>query len=231
VRCLEQVRNDVCYLKANVKIVAVGGGLGYGAHGMSHHATEDLAILRALPNLVVLAPADLAEAEGAARAMMAYEGPVYYRCGLKKEPPLHTGPIDFKIGRALQVCEGSDATVIFTGTIGTQVNAAVKELANQGIQCRLVSMHTVKPIDPDAILAAARETGAVITVEEHNLQGGLGSAVAEVLMDAGAYPKKFLRLGLPNTFVSKIGSREWLLDQYGLSPAKIAASIQGVLKG
>ena len=228
-RCFEQIRNDVCYLKANVKIVSIGAGLGYGALGMSHHATEDLAVMRALPNMVVVTPGDVAETEAATRAMIAHEGPFYFRCPLKKDPPLHEGPIDFKIGQAIEVCQGEDATVISTGTIGTQAHAAVKELAQEGIRCRLLSMHTVKPIDREAILAAARETGAIITVEEHVLQGGLGGAAAEVLCDANVYPRKFLRLALPDKFISEVGSQAWLLDRYGLSAAKIAASIKSSL--
>jgi transketolase len=229
IRCLEQIRNDVCYLKANVKIVIIGGGLAYGALGMSHHSTEDIAMMRALPNMVVVAPADFVEAEAATLAMIAHDGPFYYRCGYKQEPPIHAGPIDFQLGRAIQVWDGEDATVIFTGTIGNQAQAALRELTQEGIRCRLLSMHTIKPIDKEAILAAARETGAVITVEEHGIQGGLGSAVAEVLCDAGAHPKKFLRLALPDQFVSLVGSHEWLLDQFGLSAKKIGASIKRLL--
>jgi transketolase len=230
IRCLEQIRNDVCYHNTNVKIVIIGGGLAYGALGVSHHATEDIAVMRALPNMVVVAPCDFAEAEAATRAMIAHDGPFYYRCGYKKEPPVHKGPIDFQLGRAIQVCDGSDATVIFTGTIGNQAQAAVKELAKEGVRCRLISMHTVKPLDQEVLVAAAKQTGAIVTLEEHSIQGGLGGAVAEVLCDAGAYPKKFLRLALPDKFVSLVGGHEWLLDQYGLSARKIAARIRNLLR-
>jgi transketolase len=188
------------------------------------------AAVRASAHAVVVAPGDFAEAEAATRAMIAHDGPLYYRCGYKQEPPIHEGPIHFRLGRAIQVWDGKDATVIFTGTIGNQAQAALRELLKEGIRCRLVSMHTVKPIDKEAILAAAQETGAVITVEEHVVQGGLGSAVAEVLCDAGVYPKKFLRLALPDKFVSLVGSHEWLLDQFGLSARKIQASIKGLLQ-
>jgi transketolase len=186
--------------------------------------------MRALPNMVVVAPCDFAEAEAATRAMIAHDGPFYYRCGYKKEPPIHEGPIDFQLGRAIQVCDGSDATVIFTGTIGNQAHAAVKELAKEGVRCRLISMHTVKPLDQEVLVAAAKQTGAIVTLEEHSIQGGLGGAVAEVLCDAGAYPKKFLRLALPDKFVSLVGGHEWLLDQYGLSARKIAARIRNLLR-
>jgi len=228
-RPLEQIRNDVCYHNANVKIVIIGGGLAYGALGVSHQATEDIAIMRSLPNMVVVCPADLAEAAAATRAMIAYEGPLYYRCGYKKEPDIHTGPIDFELGRAIRVRDGADATLIFTGTIGNQAALAAEELEKEGIRCRVISMHTVKPIDKEAILAAARETGGIITVEEHQIIGGLGGAVAEVLCDECVFPKRFLRIALPDVYVSKVGSHEWLLDQYGLSAPRIAESVRACL--
>ncbi len=230
-RCLEQIRNDSCYHNANVKIVIIGGGLAYGALGVSHQATEDIAIMRALPNMVVVCPCDFAEAEAATHAMIAHHGPVYYRCGYKKEPPVHQGPIDFRFGRAIQVREGRDLTLLFTGTIGNQAAEAAEELSREGIQCRVVSMHTVKPIDREAILAAAAETGGIVVVEEHQLSGGLGGAVAEVLADACAAPKRFLRIALPDVYVSRVGSHEWLLDQYGLSARKIAGSVRTLLGG
>ena len=230
IRCLEQIRNDVCYHKANVKIVIIGGGLAYGALGMSHHSTEDIAIMRSLPNMVVVAPSDFAEAEAATHAMIEHDGPFYYRCGYKKEPMIHQGPIDFKVGRSIQVRDGRDVTVIFTGTVGNQAAEAVEELAKEGIQCRLVSMHTVKPIDREAILAASEETGGIITVEEHVLTAGLGSAIAEVLLDEGCPPKKFRRIGLPDRYVAQVGGHEWLLDYYGLSARKIKQTIRGVVE-
>ncbi len=228
-RCLEQIRNDVCYHNVNVKVVIIGGGLAYGALGVSHQATEDIAIMRALPNMVVFCPCDFAEAEAGVHAMLDYDGPFYYRCGYKKEPPVHEGPIRLKLGKSIQVRDGSDATIIFTGTIGNQVTPAAEALAEQGICCRVISMHTVKPIDRKAIVAAAKETGAIITVEEHQLNGGLGSAVAEVLCDECAAPRKFLRLGLPDKYISKVGGHEWLLDQYGLSAPKIEKTVRTLL--
>ncbi len=230
-RCLEQLRNDVCYHDANVKVVVIGGGLAYGPLGVSHQATEDIAILRALPNMVVFCPCDRAEAAAGVRAMIARPGPFYYRCGYKQEPPVHAGPIDFELGRAIPVREGRDATMIFTGTIGNQALEAAEILAREGIECRLVSMHTVKPIDREAIVAAARETGAVMTIEEHQLSGGLGGAVAEVLCDAGLVPKRFRRLGLPDEYVSQVGTHPWLLRQYGLDAAAIAVALRRLLRG
>jgi transketolase len=220
-RCLEQIRNDVCYHNANVKIVIIGGGLAYGPLGVSHQATEDIAIMRALPNMVVFCPSDFAEAEAGVHAMIAHDGPFYYRCGYKKEPSIHPRKIKFRLGRAIQVRDGADATLFFTGTIGNQVLPAAEALDREGIHCRVVSLHTVKPIDRKAIVRAAKETGAIVTVEEHQLQGGLGGAVAEVLCDEGVAPEKFLRIGLPDVYVSKVGTHEWLLEQYGLSTPRL----------
>ena len=222
IRPLEQIRNDVCYHNANVKIVIIGGGLAYGALGVSHHSTEEIAIMRALPNMVVMAPCDLSEARAATHAMIEYDGPVYYRCGYKDEPPIHKGEIDFKIGRAIQVRDGSDLTLIYCGTIGYNTILAADMLAESGINCRVISMHTIKPIDKEAIIAAAGETGAIVTVEEHNITGGLGGAVAEVLMDAGAGDCKFKRVAIPDVNLSLVGGQEWLEEQYGLSPNAIA---------
>ncbi len=227
-RCLEQIRNDVCYHKVNVKIVIIGGGLAYGALGVSHQSTEDLAIMRALPDMIVVAPADFAEAEAATYAMIEHEGPVYYRCGYKKEPDLHQGTIDFRFGKAIQACDGGDVTLIGTGTVTYRAFQAAKILEKRGIHTRVLSMHTVKPIDADAIVAAARETGGIITVEEHNILGGLGGAVAEVLAEAGI-GVPFRRIGLPDSYVHIVGSHDWLLDHYGFSPGAIAATVQEVL--
>lgn len=229
-RCLEQIRNDVCYHDANVKIVIIGGGMAYGPLGISHHSTEDLAIMRALPNLVVLAPCDFAEAAAATHAMIAHQGPVYYRCGYKKEPPIHHGPIDFKIGKAITVRDGKDATIIFTGTIASEALQAAEKLAEKGIHCRLISMHTVKPIDRQAIVKAARETGIIVTVEEHNIMGGLGGAVAEVLMDEGGLNVKCRRIALPDVNVSLVGSQEWLRKQYHMGADDIVKAVEELVK-
>ena len=228
-RCLEQVRNDVCYHNANVKIVIIGGGMAYGPLGVSHHSTEDLAIMRALPNLKVIAPCDIYEARSAVHAMLAYDGPVYYRCGYKGEKNLHSGPVNFEIGKALKLREGKDAAIIFTGTIGINAVQAADELEKQGYSIKLVSMHTVKPIDIAAVLDAA-ETGCVVTVEEHNICGGMGGAVAEALMDNGAGNIRFKRMALPDVNVCKIGSEEWLRDQYGLGVADIVSTVKSMVK-
>ncbi len=224
-RCLEQIRNDVCYHNANVKIVIIGGGVSYGPLGVSHHSTEDIAILRALPNIVVCVPCDTCEAEAAVRAMIAHDGPFYYRCGYKNEKDIHDGSIDFRLGKALTVREGTDVCVIFTGPIGYNAKLAAEQVQREhGISVRLVSLHTIKPIDRNAITDAARNIGCILTVEEHNLSGGMGSAVAEVLADEGCICK-VKRLALPDVNVSLVGSQEWLRDRYGLGVRGIADEI------
>lgn len=228
-RCLEQIRNDVCYHGANVKIVIIGGGVSYGALGMSHHSTEDLAIMRALPNLVVEVPCDNWEAIAATHAMIEHNGPFYYRCGYKGEKDIHSGPIDFKIGKANVVREGKDITLMFCGPIGSEVVEAADMLEKEGIHCRIVSMHTIKPLDKDAVVDAAKNTGGIVTIEEHNLLGGLGGAVAEVICDLGCQPKAFKRLAFPDVNVAKIGGQKWIRDQYGLQARGIAHSIRSLL--
>ena len=212
-RCLEQIRNDVCYHNANVKIVIIGGGVSYGPLGISHHSTEDIAIMRALPNMVLLVPCDLQEADAATRAMFEYEGPVYYRCGYKGEKDIHHKPFKFEIGKAITVEDGDDCTIIFAGPIGLDAQKAVEAAREKGINCRLLSMHTIKPIDKEAIIKAAKETKRIITVEEHNLSGGLGSAVAEVLADEGCLDIKFKRMALPDIYVHEVGDQQYLREQ------------------
>ena len=214
-RCLEQIRNDVCYHNQNVKIVIIGGGVSYGPLGVSHHSTEDIAIMRALPNMVVIVPCDNYEAEAATYAMIEHNGPVYYRCGDKNESDIHEGPVDFQIGKAIPVTDGTDLAIFFTGPIGYDAKLAVKQLQKEGISVRLVSMHSIKPIDREEIVHCAKNIGRILTLEEHNLSGGLGSAVAEVLADEGCICS-FRRMALPDINVSKVGSQKWLRAQYGL---------------
>lgn len=229
-RCLEHVRNDVCYHNANVKIVSVGGGFTYGAMGASHHALEDLAVMRAMPGLMVVAPGDPVEARAATRAVTAYPGPCYLRLGKAGEPTVHQTAIDFKFGKAIRMRDGRDATLISTGGILQNTVRAAERLANEGIETRLLSMHTVKPLDTEAVLAAARETGAIFTVEEHSILGGLGSAVAEVLAEAEGPKVVFKRIGVPPGFSPHIGSQEYMQERHGLTDEGISKCVAGVLR-
>jgi transketolase len=230
IRCLEQIRNDVCYHNASVKIVAVGGGYAYGSLGMTHHATEDLAIMRALPNMAVVAPGDPLEAECATRAMVSHPGPCYLRLGRAGEPHVHEGPIEFRIGKALVVREGSDGTLISTGGMLQTAARAADRLAGEGVRLRVLSMHTVKPLDEEAVLQAAVQTGAVFTLEEHSIIGGLGGAVAEVVAEAGVDRLRFKRLGLPSGFSPHVGSQEYLQRVNGLCEEEVSRVIRAELR-
>ncbi len=230
-RCLEQLRNDVCYHEANVKVVSVGGGLAYGSLGMSHHGSEDLGALRLLPNMVVVAPGDPVEAELATRAVAHHDGPCYLRLGKAGEPKVHSGPIDFRLGRALTVRAGEDLTLISTGGMLADTVSAAEQLAREGIQARVLSMHTLKPLDTEAVLAAGRETSAVITIEEHSVIGGLGSAVAETLAEAAPDVRvAFKRLGLPSVFVCDVGGHAYLRKAFALSPEGIVKALEPLLE-
>jgi transketolase len=229
-RCLEHVRNDVCYHNANVKIVSVGGGFAYGAMGATHHAIEDLAVMRALPGLVVVAPGDPVEARAATRAVVAYDGPCYLRLGKAGEPVVHPSAIDFQLGKAIRMRDGKDATLISTGGILPNVVRAAARLAAEGIETRLLSMHTLKPLDGEAVLAAARETEAIFTIEEHSILGGLGSAVAEALAEADGIKVPFRRIGVPSAFSPHIGSQEYMQQCHGLTDEAIAKHVAAVLR-
>lgn len=228
-RCLEQIRNDVCYHNANVKVVAVGGGFAYGSLGMSHHATEDLAIMRALPGMVVVAPGDPVEVEQATRAIAASPGPCYLRLGRAGEPTVHRPGVAFCLGKAITVRTGSDITLISTGGLLETALQVAERLVKDGIQARVLSMHTVKPLDTEAILAAARETRAIVTLEEHSVIGGLGGAVAEVLAESGELQVPFKRLGFPSAFSSHVGSQKYLREKYGISAEGILKSVECLL--
>jgi transketolase len=228
-RCLEQVRNDVCYHDANVKIVSVGGGLSYGALSVTHHAVEDLGVMRCLPNLLVVAPGDPVETRAATRALAAHAGPCYLRLGKAGEPTVHQAPIDFELGKAITLRPGSDLTLISTGgMLQTAANAA-ERLAADGIETRVLSMHTLKPLDTDAVRRAAEETGLIATLEEHSIIGGLGSAVAELLAELDGAKVPFKRLGLPSAFSPYMGSQEYLLAKHGLNVDGVVLALKAAL--
>ena len=213
-RCLEQIRNDVCYHHANVKVVAVGGGFTYGPQGYTHHGIEDLSILRSLPEMTVVAPGDPVEARLATAAVARREGPCYLRLGRAGEPVVHAVLPAFEIGRAIGVREGKDATLISTGGMLKRAVDAHDALEARGISARVLSMHTLKPLDEEAVLRAARETGAVVTLEEHNRHGGLGSAVADVLAEAAA-AVPFAKVAVPDRFWHTAGSQACFQDMAG----------------
>lgn len=228
-RCLEQIRNDVCYHDLSVKVVAVGGGLAYGPLGYSHHAVEDLAVMRALPGMTVVAPGDPVETRLATRALVAQPGPAYLRLGKAGEPLVHETDPPFELGRAIEVREGTDATVISTGGMLRTACDAAQRLQVGGHSIRVLSMPTLKPLDAEAIVAAAGETGLVCTLEEHGREGGLSDAVARVLaeseLSAGFLPMHLARAQGEGS----VGSQRYLVGEAGLSAEGVAERVAGRL--
>ncbi|MBM4459002.1 MAG: transketolase [Chloroflexi bacterium] len=214
-RCLEQIRNDVCYHNLNVKIVAVGGGFAYGSAGYSHHAVELFALMRSLPNMVVLAPGDPVEARLATQAAAAWSGPCFLQLGKAGEPIVHREPPPFEIGAAITLRDGSDVTLIGTGGALALTAKAADELAQGGRSVQVLSMPTLQPLDRAAIVRAAERTGRIVTVEEHGL-GGLGSAVAETLAGWGR-PVRFTPLRLTQTAVYRAAGQDALRAEQGIS--------------
>jgi len=230
-RCFEQLRNDACYHRVDLKVVVIGAGFSYGALGFSHHATEDLAALRALPNCTVLTPGCFWEAEQATDLLVETPGVCVLR--LDKSSAGRTGREGERLalGRARVLREGDAATVVSCGGILAEALVAADRLAETGIAVRVLSMPCVTPVDSDALLAAARETGGIVTLEEHNVAGGLGGAVAETLLEAGAPPGFFRRLGLRASFASTVGSQSYLRERYGLDAGSLVAELTAALRG
>ncbi len=224
-RCLEQIRNDCAYHNANVKVVCVGGGFVYGSLGMSHQATEDLAILRALPDVVVMAPADLVEAEECTRALAKYPGTAYLRLGRGGEKRIHDKIENFQIGKAIKVYDGEKVAIFSTGAIFEEVTAACEELKEKGYNPAVYTFPTVKPIDKETIEKVSREFELVVTCEEHNIVGGFGSAVAEVMAEMRDKKTLLLRIGLNDEYSVRVGNQKYLRQQYGIDAKSIVEQI------
>lgn len=227
-RCLEQLRNDVCYHDADVTAVAVGGGFSYGQLGMSHFATEDLAILRALPNMCVVAPSDPWETRILTRQMAGQKGPKYLRLD-KGKAGLPETPDDVTFGKVRSVRKGDGLTIVTIGAVLSEALAAADRLASVGIEAHILSVHTLKPLDAAPIVASAQRTGAVITVEEHSTIGGLAGAVAEILVLAGAAPAKFAAVGLADCYPTIVGDQNYLRTAYGMDAAAIEKAALGLV--
>ena len=225
-RCLEQVRNDCAYHKANVKIVCVGGGYVYGSLGMSHHATEDLGVMRTLPDVVVMAPGDALEAEAATRAIAAYPGTCYLRLGRGGEKQIHRCLDDFQIGKAVQFQSGERAAIFSTGGIFEEVWDALALLAQSGIYPAVYTFPTVKPIDREMIETTARDFELIAVCEEHNIIGGLGSAVAEVLAEMKGVRASLLRIGIDDLYCTQVGDQKYLRRVNGIDGESIAERIK-----
>lgn len=227
-RCLEQIRNDCAYHQANVTVVCVGGGFVYGSLGMSHQATEDLAVLRALPNVVVMAPADTAEAEACTKALAKYQGTAYLRLGRGGEKRIHEKIDDFQIGRAIKVHDGEGTAILSTGAIFEEVAAAYDELKAKGYNPAVYTFPTVKPIDRETIEEISREFDLVVTVEEHNIVGGFGGAVAEVMAEMRKKKAQLLRIGLNDEYSVRVGNQKYLRQQYGMDSKAIIERLTSI---
>jgi transketolase len=214
-RALEQIKNDVCYSDQPVILVGISAGVSYGALGSTHHATHDIAVLRALHNITIIVPADNLETAAAVKAAACMSHPVYVRFGKRPMFDLHPTGTTFEVGKSLQVYEGRDVAFIATGETVYPALKAAEELAASGYTCRVLSMHTIKPLDVDAVVCAATECRAVVTVEEHRITGGLGEACAAVLMEAGIQVP-FKRAGIPDEY-TMTGNQGEIFDHYGLS--------------
>lgn len=225
-RAMEQIKADIAYSRYNVKLVAQSPGVAYGDLGPTHHSIEDFAWMRTLPGMVVLAPGDPAETEQAVRWAADHDGPVYLRVARMKVPAVYPEGYQFQPGRAVTLREGGDVTIIATGTTVSHALAAAEHLATEGVSARVLSMPTIKPLDEDAVLAAARETGGIVTVEEA-LVTGLGGAVAELVVQAAPVPMRFV--GFHDSF-APTGSAEWLFSHFGISAEGIAGAVCEIVR-
>ena len=226
-RAWEQVRQSVAYPKANVKIVGTHGGVTVGEDGGSHQSVEDIAIMRAVPNMTVIVPADGVETALAVRAAVAHKGPVYLRLGRNKVPTIFDDSYRFEIGKGAELAPGTDLTFITTGLMTAQALEAAALLKNEGVSARVVHLATIKPLDGEIVLKAARETGAIVTAEEHSVVGGLGGAVSEFLAENCPTPLK--RVGVNDRFGTS-GKAEELLKYFGLTPQDLAQAARELLQ-
>ena len=225
-RACEQIRSFICYPKLNVKVICSHGGLEVGWDGPTHQGTEDVAIMRAMPNMTIVAPADANAVPALLRQAIALDGPVYFRMGRNPVPVIYDPAQAFTLGRAITVREGADLTIIAMGVMVALALDAAGELAREGIQARVLDMHTVKPLDGEAVRCAAEETGAIVTAEDHSIIGGLGGAVAEYLAECAAVP--IARVGIPDTFC-RSGDPAELFPMYGMAAADIVSAAKRVL--
>ena len=227
-RAFEQIRNSICYPKLNVKVCATHAGLTVGEDGASHQAIEDISLMRSVPNMVVINPADDIETEAAIKAVAEMEGPCYVRLGRMAVSRVNDeANYNFVIGKGITLAEGNDVAIIGTGIMVEAALEAKEELAKEGINARVINIHTIKPIDEELIIKAAKETGVIVTAEEHSIIGGLGSAVAEVVSEKCPVP--VLRVGVKDTF-GESGKPNELLEKYGLTSKDIVNKVKKALE-
>ncbi|MFL2771257.1 MAG: transketolase family protein [Rhodospirillaceae bacterium] len=224
-RCLEQIRDDVCYQNVPVIIVGVGSGLGYASLGPTHHSCEDVAFLRALPNMTVTCPGDALEVRAILRRALEHDGPIYLRLGKKNEPVIHDSIPDISLGKGLLLRKGNDVSLFSTGTTLPLAVEVTEALASHGIKVRLVSLHTVKPLDTAMMELAFSETRLVITLEEHSLIGGLGAAFAEWIADRAPLPARLYRVGTRDEFFEESGDLAFARLHFGITKEDIVAGV------
>lgn len=223
-RCFEQVRNDLCYQKLPVKLVGVGGGLTYGSAGATHHSIEDIAIMSSLPNMNVICPGDPVETSKAIEASMSLDSPTYIRLGKSGEPVLHDDLKSFMIGRGIIMRDGDGVALISTGNMLETTLSVSDKLMKNNIGPRVISMHTVKPIDRQLIMDTAKKCDIIVTIEEHNVIGGLGSMVANVLVEE-SLSAKLIKFGIPDRYVDVVGEQPYLRNYFGLGEEQITNRI------
>lgn len=227
-RAFEQVRNSIGYPKLNVKIGATHAGISVGEDGATHQCNEDIALMRTIPGMVVINPSDDVEAKAAVEAAYNHEGPVYLRFGRLAVPVINDRPdYKFEIGKGILLKEGKDVTIIATGLCVNESLEAAKLLANEGIDAEVINIHTIKPLDKDLVVASAKKNGKVVTVEEHSVIGGLGSAVCDVLSEEA--PTRTLKIGVMDTF-GESGPAVQLIKKYGLDSESIASKVKSFVK-
>ncbi len=226
-RCFEQIKSDICYPNLDVTVIGVGGGLIYGRYGNTHCSIEDIAVMRTLPNMKVVCPANPLDAGTLTKQMLEIKGPAYIRIGRGKEPMPATG-FPVKFGQAFIVKPGQDITIISTGTVLTEVEKTAALLEEKGISTEIIHMHTVKPLDENAVRARIKKRRAIFTVEDHNIIGGLGSAVAEVVSENRSVII-FKRFGVRDLYLKEIGSQEYLRKKHGYSSAEMSRQITALI--
>jgi len=230
IRCLEQIKIDICYHNLPVTIVGVGSGLSYAGLGVTHHSCEDIAFLRALPRMTVICPGDALEVRQALRAALSHEGPVFLRLGKKNEPVVHKQAFNFQIGKAIMVRPGTQVCLLSTGNMLPVAVQAAEELGRQGISAAVASFHTVKPLDEEFLLNTFAQFKAVVTVEEHSIIGGFGSSIAEWQIDHGPQAARLCRVGTADEFLHEAGGQDYARQYFNLTTDSIAKKVRRFLE-
>jgi len=220
-RCLEQIRNDICYHDLDVKVIGMGGGFSYGILGMSHHATEDIAIMRALPNMKIYAPSGAKDAHNVVKAMLGEDGPCYLRLDKSSYDGSDISDRSYAHGKAVRILQGNDVTLVSTGSVLEEVVQAAELLREHGVSAEVLSYSSIRPFDEEQLGRSVRKTGYLVSIEEHSVTGGLGSVTSEVVLEAGWPLKGFRRVGLRDTFSKIVGDTEYLRKQYGMDADSI----------